>query len=226
PDTTRDGLSQRRTMIVASSGQIAPQTGHDHETGRVRRGRGGRGEAGAGVAAGGWCGAGGGAGRQACGRGGGGCGRGEGGRAGGRGGGGGDGRGGVAAEGVDVEGFGGAAQVTGQGGQAGDGVGDGVAGGGGRAAAPGQYRGDPEPAQRRQGGRPGDRGEKHGPFGQNLDQNAAGPDHQEGTERGIGDDAQLQFGTWRRGLAHHHPRAQAGGQVVVGGAGLGRAGQP
>src|ERR1700760_603429 len=89
--------------------------------------------------------------------------------------------------------------------------------GGGQPAAPARDRGDPEPSQRRQGGRPGDRGEKHGPFGQNLDQDAAGPHHQEGTERGIGDDAQRQFGAWRRGLAHHHPRAQAGGQVVVGG---------
>src|SRR6185437_12446391 len=136
----------------------------------------------------------------------------------------GDGAGGGADEGVDVEGFDGVAQVAGQAGQAGDGVGDRAEVGGGQAAAPGQDRGDPEPAQRRQGGGPGNRGEKHGPFGHNLDQNAAGPDDQEGTERGIGDDAQRQFGAWRRGLAHHHPRAQASGQVIVGGAGLGRAG--
>ena len=137
----------------------------------------------------------------------------------------GEGAGGGADERVDVEGFDGVAQVAGQAGQAGDGVGDRAEVGGGLAAAPGQHRGDPEPAQRRQRGGPGDRGEKHGPFGQNLDENAAGPDDQEGTERGVPDDAQGQFGAWRGGLGHHHPRAQAGGQVVVGGAGLGRAGQ-
>src|ERR1700759_3790325 len=36
PDTTREGLSQRRTMIVNSLRQIAPETVHDHETGRGR----------------------------------------------------------------------------------------------------------------------------------------------------------------------------------------------
>src|SRR6476660_9433903 len=34
PDTTRDGLSQRRTMIMDSFDRIPPETIHDHAAGR------------------------------------------------------------------------------------------------------------------------------------------------------------------------------------------------
>ena len=42
----------------------------------------------------------------------------------------------------------------------------------GLPAGAGQHGGQPEPTQGRHRGGTGDRGEQHGPFGQNLDQNA------------------------------------------------------
>jgi hypothetical protein len=49
-----------------------------------------------------------------------------------------------------------------------------------------------------------------------LDQNAAGTDHHEGTERGIPTDARGQFGARRGGLAHHDPQSQAADPADVG----------
>ncbi len=59
----------------------------------------------------------------------------------------------------------------------------------------------------------------HAPFGKNFYQDTPGADDQEGTERGVTDQAQGQLGAGRGRLAHQDARAEAGGQVVVGGAG-------
>ncbi len=69
------------------------------------------------------------------------------------------------------------------------------------------------------GARAGDRRKHHAPFGKNFYQNTPGADDQEGTERGVTDQAQGQLGAGRGRLAHHDARAEAGGQVVVGGPG-------